>query len=33
MGDWTPLKTIVVTLPEDTHTVYYWIVPPAGTVR
>ena len=33
MGDWTPLKTIVVTLPEDTHTVYYWIVPPPGTVR
>ena len=33
MGDWTPLKTIVVTLPEDTHTVYYWVVPPPGTVR
>ncbi len=33
MGDWAPLKTIVVTLPEDTHTVYYWIVPPPGTVR
>ena len=33
MGDWAPLKTIVVNLPEDTHTVYYWIVPPAGTVR
>jgi tRNA G37 N-methylase Trm5 len=33
MGDWTPLKTIVITLPEDTHTVYYWIVPPPGTVR
>ena len=33
MGDWAPLKTIVVTLPEDTHTVYYWIVPSPGTVR
>jgi tRNA G37 N-methylase Trm5 len=33
MGDWTPLKTIVVNLPEDTHTVYYWIVPAPGTVR
>jgi tRNA A58 N-methylase Trm61 len=33
MGDWTPLKTIVVTLPEDTHTVYYWVVPKPGTVR
>ena len=33
MGDWAPLKTIVVTLPEDMHTVYYWIVPPPGTVR
>ena len=28
-----PLKTIVVTLPEDTHTVYYWIVPPPGNAR
>lgn len=33
MGDWAPLKTIIVNLPEDAHTVYYWIVPPAGTVR
>jgi hypothetical protein len=33
MGDWAPLKTIVVTLPDDTHTVYYWVVPPPGTVR
>jgi tRNA A58 N-methylase Trm61 len=33
MGDWAPLKTIVVNLPEDAHTVYYWIVPPAGIVR
>ena len=33
MGDWAPLKTIVVTLPEDTHTVYYWVVPKPGTVR
>jgi hypothetical protein len=33
MGDWAPLKTVVVTLPEDTHTVYYWVVPPRGTVR
>ena len=32
MGDWAPLKTIVVNLPEDTHTVYYWIVP-AGRHR
>jgi len=33
MGDWAPLKTIIVNLPEDAHTVYYWIVPAAGTVR
>ena len=33
MGDWAPLKTIIVNLPETSHTVYYWLVPPAGTVR
>ena len=33
MGDWAPLKTIIVNLPETSHTVYYWVVPPAGTVR
>jgi tRNA G37 N-methylase Trm5 len=33
MGDWAPLKTIIVNLPETSHTVYYWVVPPAGNVR
>jgi SAM-dependent methyltransferase len=27
MGDWKPLRTITVNLPEGEHTVYFWIVP------
>ena len=27
MGDWKPLKTVTVKLPEGEHTVYFWIVP------
>jgi SAM-dependent methyltransferase len=26
MGDWTPLKTLQVRVPEE-HTIYYWVVP------
>ena len=33
MGDWAPLKTIKVSLADDVHTVYFWLVPPPGTVR
>jgi trans-aconitate methyltransferase len=28
MGDWKPLKTLTVKLPDGEHTVYYWVVPP-----
>jgi methyltransferase family protein len=27
MGDWTPLKTLKVRVPQE-HTIYYWEVPP-----
>lgn len=27
MGDWTPLKTLQLRVPEE-HTIYYWVVPP-----
>jgi trans-aconitate methyltransferase len=27
MGDWKPLKTITVKVPEE-HTIYFWVVPP-----
>jgi SAM-dependent methyltransferase len=30
MGDWTPLKTLQVHVPEE-HTIYYWVVPPSGS--
>ena len=33
MGDWQPLKTITIKLPDGEHTVYFWIVPPQGTVK
>jgi len=26
MGDWSPLKTLTVRVPED-HTVYFWVIP------
>jgi precorrin-6B methylase 2 len=29
MGDWKPLQTITVKVPEE-HTIYYWVVPPRG---
>jgi hypothetical protein len=32
MGDWTPLKTLQVRVPED-HTIYYWVVPTPGGSR
>jgi trans-aconitate methyltransferase len=32
MGDWKPLQTITVKVPEE-HTVYYWVVPPKGGSR
>ena len=27
MGDWMPLKTLSIRVPEE-HTIYYWVVPP-----
>ena len=27
MGNWTPLKTLNVRVPQE-HTIYYWVVPP-----
>jgi Methyltransferase domain len=30
MGDWTPLKTLQVRVPEE-HTIYYWVVPPRSS--
>jgi SAM-dependent methyltransferase len=34
MGDWKPLETIVVKVPDGTeHTVYYWVIPPRGASR
>jgi SAM-dependent methyltransferase len=30
MGDWTPLKTLQLRVPQE-HTIYYWVVPPKGT--
>jgi trans-aconitate methyltransferase len=27
MGDWAPLKTLNVRVPQE-HTIYYWVVPP-----
>jgi trans-aconitate methyltransferase len=27
MGDWKPLKTTTVKLPDGEHTVYFWIIP------
>jgi ribosomal protein L11 methylase PrmA len=27
MGDWTPLKTLKVHVPQE-HTIYLWVVPP-----
>jgi SAM-dependent methyltransferase len=27
MGDWKPLQTLTVKVPEE-HTIYYWVVPP-----
>jgi SAM-dependent methyltransferase len=32
MGDWKPLQTITVKVPEE-HTIYYWVVPPKGGRR
>ena len=32
MGDWKPLQTITVKVPEE-HTIYYWVVPPKGGSR
>ena len=32
MGDWKPLRTITVKVPEE-HTIYYWVVPPKGASR
>jgi SAM-dependent methyltransferase len=28
MGDWKPLKSLTVKLPDGDHYVYYWVVPP-----
>jgi hypothetical protein len=30
MGDWTPLKTLTLKVPQE-HTIYYWVVPPRGS--
>jgi SAM-dependent methyltransferase len=32
MGDWKPLQTITVKVPEE-HTIYYWVVPPRSGRR
>jgi ribosomal protein L11 methylase PrmA len=32
MGDWKPLQTITVKVPEE-HTIYYWVVPPKSGGR
>jgi SAM-dependent methyltransferase len=32
MGDWTPLKTLQIRVPEE-HTIYYWVVPPPSSSR
>ena len=32
MGDWKPLQTLTVKVPEE-HTIYYWVVPPKGGAR
>ncbi|RPH85350.1 MAG: class I SAM-dependent methyltransferase [Candidatus Rokuibacteriota bacterium] len=32
MGDWKPLQTITVKVPEE-HTIYYWVVPPKSGSR
>jgi len=32
MGDWKPLRTITVKVPEE-HTIYYWVVPPKGASK
>jgi hypothetical protein len=32
MGDWTPLKTLQMQVPEE-HTIYYWVVPSPGGSR
>jgi hypothetical protein len=32
MGDWKPLQTIIVKVPEE-HTIYYWVVPPKSGSR
>ena len=33
MGDWQPQKTLTIKLPDGEHTVYFWVVPPRGTVK
>lgn len=33
MGDWQPQKHITVKLPDGEHQVYFWVVPPKGTVK
>jgi SAM-dependent methyltransferase len=30
MGDWAPLKTLQLHVPQE-HTIYYWVVPPRGS--
>jgi ribosomal protein L11 methylase PrmA len=30
MGDWAPLKTLQLRVPQE-HTIYYWVVPPRGS--
>jgi SAM-dependent methyltransferase len=32
MGDWKPLQTLTVKVPEE-HTIYYWVVPAKGGSR
>lgn len=32
MGDWKPLQTITVNVPDE-HTIYYWVVPPKRSSR
>jgi hypothetical protein len=28
MGDWKPVQSLTIKLPDGDHYVYYWVVPP-----
>lgn len=33
LGDWQPQQTLQVRVPQRTHAVYYWVVPPKQSAR